>query len=89
MLLPATGTREGVKIAERIRQSIADSTIKADPHQIRVTISIGIAGITATASPDDVLQQADDALYAAKESGRNRVCEWVAAETRQNDPATT
>lgn len=89
VLLPATGTREGVKIAERIRQSIADSTIKADPHQIRVTISIGIAGITPTASPDDVLQQADDALYAAKESGRNRVCEWVAAETRQDDPATT
>ncbi|MFA5596851.1 MAG: diguanylate cyclase, partial [Pusillimonas sp.] len=89
VLLPATDLPEGMEIAERIRHNVAQSTITADPHQIHVTISIGVARIASDTSPDDVLQHADDAMYTAKESGRNRVCAWTAPETVQCEPATT
>ena len=85
VLLPATDTGEGLKIAERIRRDIADTTITSGPHDIRVTISIGVARISPATDPDTVLQQADDALYMAKESGRNRVCVWAPEKPANNE----
>ncbi len=63
------------KVAERFRQAIADEPIQADQSSIPVTISIGVAaGATeATLDADLLLRHADEALYAAKRKGRNRV----------------
>lgn len=63
------------KVAERFRQAIADEPIQADQSLIPVTISIGVAaGATeATLDADLLLRHADEALYAAKHKGRNRV----------------
>lgn len=63
------------KVAERFRQAIADEPIQADQSLIPVTISIGVAaGATeATLDADLLLRHADEALYAAKRKGRNRV----------------
>ena len=63
------------KVAERFRQAIADAPIQADQSSIPVTISIGVAaGATeATLDADLLLRHADEALYAAKRKGRNRV----------------
>lgn len=44
---------------------------------IPLTISIGLAVSAHGLSPDDVLKRADSALYAAKNSGRNKVVEWT------------
>jgi diguanylate cyclase (GGDEF)-like protein len=43
-------------------------------RRIAVTISIGVAGADGPGSPEDVIRAADQALYRAKQSGRNQVC---------------
>jgi two-component system cell cycle response regulator len=69
-------------IAERIRANIADRIIKVGNHELRVTVSIGVAALNVTEGGDnaeklaqDLVARADRALYRAKESGRNRVIE--------------
>lgn len=71
LLLPDTSLASASTIAERIRETIADTVI---PLVGQVTLSIGVAESDA-ASPtsDAVLKQADRRLYRAKQSGRNRV----------------
>jgi diguanylate cyclase (GGDEF)-like protein len=44
-----------------------------NPLEVSVTVSIGIAQGSASADADDIVKQADKALYAAKAGGRNRV----------------
>jgi two-component system cell cycle response regulator len=79
IVLPETGENSALIIAERLRRAVADQSvlIPGQDHHISVTISIGVA----TAGPDvdnpaKLLKAADDALYAAKRTGRNRVMCW-------------
>ncbi len=70
ILLPEAGMQAAVQAAERIR-----AAIEAAPWELRgVTVSVGVATLSMM-SPEssDLVQAADDALYAAKRSGRNRV----------------
>ncbi|MDP3130687.1 MAG: diguanylate cyclase, partial [Bacillota bacterium] len=62
-------------VAERIRRSIEDAVVKFMEHDIKVTISIGIASVPETLSDTsaELLEAADKAMYRAKENGRNRV----------------
>jgi len=74
IILPETEPDGARLICERIRQTIADSIVHTDSGDIQYTISMGVAPLTGT--PENYmqwLQQADEALYEAKESGRNRV----------------
>jgi len=74
IILPETDAEGSRIICERIRQSIEHSVVKTTTAPIRYTISIGIAQLSGSAkSYTKWMQQADDALYAAKKSGRNRV----------------
>lgn len=75
-ILPNTNTQQALVLAESIRTAIAALKI---PHAASwisstITISLGIASIIPTEelSPDWLISQADQALYAAKEQGRNR-----------------
>jgi diguanylate cyclase (GGDEF)-like protein/PAS domain S-box-containing protein len=69
ILLPHTDILESKAVAENLRQSIAYSTW--DMGQI--TVSMGIATFISIDSETTLLQKADQALYASKEQGRNRV----------------
>lgn len=69
-MLPETNTKEAVKIAERIRKSIAEID---KFFIIKNTISIGVAELVKNDSKESFLKRADDALYKAKDKGRNRV----------------
>jgi len=72
--------------AERIRQAIAALEVRAEGGTVRVTISIGLARMQDThATWEEVLKQADEALYAAKQSGRN--CVRIAGERTGTKPA--
>lgn len=63
------------KIAERIRKNVENTEFTiAKSKKLKITISIGVSSYpSTTASPGDLLQDADDALYFAKRSGRNAV----------------
>lgn len=69
LLLPNTDISESKIIAENLRQSIAYSTWEMG----KITVSMGIATFIPTDSDTTLLQKADQALYASKEQGRNRV----------------
>jgi two-component system, cell cycle response regulator len=67
--------------AERLRQAVQQNPVKYGANELTVTLSLGVAErADHMRGPDDLLKSADDALYAAKWGGRNRVC--VAGEHR-------
>jgi len=74
--MPDTDMGVASKVAERIRRRIAGEAFPIDraSRLIDITISIGLAGrIDAGDNATMLLKRADDALYRAKRSGRNRV----------------
>ncbi len=79
IIAPGTAPVEAFALAERIRASIEsyNVTLNHPAHQnqaIRFTVSIGVAGLTpAIERAEQLLREADTALYAAKHAGRNRV----------------
>jgi len=80
LLLPDTTTGPGMVIAERLRAQVESASFTGPSGQrLQVTVSIGLACLMpdarrAVADPDVwLLQQADAALYQAKQEGRNRV----------------
>ncbi|MFE8702950.1 GGDEF domain-containing protein [Cytobacillus sp. FJAT-54145] len=76
VLLPNCPTDRANEIAERIRQAVEQHTfILSDKRTIQLTISVGVAAYhQAIEVPDMLFQEADDALYKAKQNGRNVVC---------------
>lgn len=75
ILLPQTTAAGGKMMAERIRASVEASPVTFSTTQIAVTVSIGGAEWQSAkmALLHEALARADEALYAAKHNGRNRV----------------
>ncbi|WP_413738029.1 diguanylate cyclase [Shewanella sp. BJSY2023SW001] len=73
LLLPETSREECLKIAERLRQTLAESSPEALAGESRVTISAGVATLNTELQFSELLKLADNALYRAKNKGRNRV----------------
>jgi len=76
VVLPDTTLDAAFAVAERIREKVEVEpfTIQRNSRTIGVTVSIGVASRRAgDFSPAEMMKRADDALYRAKESGRNRV----------------
>ena len=75
VLLPQTNLRGAVATAEKIRRRCADQSFENASHTIAMTVSIGVASCADQPPQDheDMICQADHALYAAKEQGRNRI----------------
>ena len=70
-------TKEGaVQVAERLRQAVADHVFRFEAAPINLTVSIGLATTAGdpTVTPTDLRHEADQKLYEAKRTGRNRVC---------------
>ncbi len=87
VLLPQTDEEQAWALAERLRARIAKERFSFEGRQFRVTASIGVAGMRpgALTPPEVLLQEADQALYRAKNSGRNVVC--VSSQTEAPSPA--
>lgn len=76
-VLPETDAKGAELVARRLREAVGKSEIRLQDHSLHITVSIGVATFPDhSASLPELLDQADQALYAAKESGRNRVCVW-------------
>ncbi|MBN7771300.1 GGDEF domain-containing protein [Marinobacter daepoensis] len=74
IILPETDTESARVICERIRDAIENGVVNTTAGNIQYTISMGIAQLTD--SPENYMQwmqKADEALYKAKQGGRNRV----------------
>jgi diguanylate cyclase (GGDEF)-like protein len=71
---PGSALDEAAGLAERIRQKIKGRTISDRTGEITVTVSAGVTSLSEQdASADAILQRADEALYLAKQQGRDRV----------------
>jgi len=81
LILPHTKLSNAVNVAERIRQQIGAKPVELQSSSIPVTISLGVAGIPDNnpKSADELIQFADDALYKAKQAGRNRTVLYTSA----------
>ncbi|QIN81617.1 diguanylate cyclase [Rubrobacter tropicus] len=75
IVLPEQSVEMAVGIADRLRHTVEDLGIphESNPPGNVVTISAGVAAFSSAGAPDDLLKEADAALYAAKRAGRNRV----------------
>jgi diguanylate cyclase (GGDEF)-like protein len=75
VLVPAANLEETAALAERLREAIFLMQVRyMDGFLSRVSISVGVAAYPGSGQqPHDLLRRADEALYRAKESGRNRV----------------
>jgi diguanylate cyclase (GGDEF)-like protein/PAS domain S-box-containing protein len=74
MLLPETPLEQAIEVAERLRLAIMDIRIQAGDKIVSYTSSIGVAELAERdRNIEDMLSRADEALYEAKNSGRNRV----------------
>lgn len=74
--LPKTGVDAAHLIAERLRREIEAETFVYGTHRVRVTVSIGVASCNQAnldVPLSFLIEKADEALYAAKKDGRNRV----------------
>jgi diguanylate cyclase (GGDEF)-like protein len=77
ILCEGTGTKGAAQLADRIRRDLQRQIYHTDQGELRVTISMGVATYPSHASTkEELVEHADNALYAAKENGRNQVKTW-------------
>jgi two-component system cell cycle response regulator len=73
VVAPSCDAAGGADVAERLRENISGAPIDASGHAIVVTMSFGVAATCDIKQVNHLLRMADEALYAAKKAGRNRV----------------
>jgi diguanylate cyclase (GGDEF)-like protein len=88
VLLPDTTVQDATALAEKLRQRLHDTPASWDGQFIAISMSIGLASPSTSerGSFDDLYQEADQALYQAKQRGRN--CVVVNTAAQQSDLKT-
>ena len=71
VIMPETDINDAENIAERIRKTVENRIFK---YATSVTISLGVGQYADGEDTDGFIKRVDDALYKAKQGGRNRVC---------------
>ncbi|MFH1023386.1 MAG: sensor domain-containing diguanylate cyclase [Planctomycetota bacterium] len=74
LLLPETDLPGAKVVADRIHQKIRTASYRNDGNALAVTVSIGVAGYRPEMKSTEFIKVCDEALYAAKQAGRDRVC---------------
>jgi len=74
ILLQDAGLKEGVAAANRLCQRTREKPLELKGKQVQITASFGVTQLEDIADVDGAINQADLAVYRAKQSGRDRVC---------------
>lgn len=75
VFMPDCSKQEAKVLAEELRKTVQETEIVLRREKTRMTVSIGIACFPQDAQlKEELIQRADEALYRAKQKGRNRVC---------------
>ena len=75
VFLPHTTPKQAEVVAERLRESIASAVVYSDEgEEVRFTVSIGISSSEISDNVGMLIKTSDEALYRAKQTGRNRYC---------------
>ncbi len=82
ILLPDCDAPQAISLAEKVRKAVEDARINCGDRDLRVTISLGVTRIDRNEPRDAALKRADDALYDAKNGGRNKVVSVLPASSR-------
>jgi diguanylate cyclase (GGDEF)-like protein len=84
LVLPGTDAAGATRVAERLRAAVASRAVPtAGGAVLRVTASFGVASHPPAASREELVATADEALYEAKRTGKNRVVTGGAAATAE------
>lgn len=75
VVLPHTEIEEALVVAERIRESIEETSVECSGKELKLTISVGVAQYDPEKDNDnrELIERADKALYKSKQDGRNRI----------------
>ncbi|WP_299182470.1 GGDEF domain-containing protein [uncultured Neptuniibacter sp.] len=74
IILPSTSASEAAQAMDKLRASLESSPFNFHGKPVGITMSFGVTEIKEGDSLDDIFTRADEALYQAKENGRNQVC---------------
>jgi diguanylate cyclase (GGDEF)-like protein len=87
VLIGLAPSDEVVEIAKNLKNAVSRLEMQvSETAKLKITVSIGVAHFLPTAPPpDELIRRADEALYEAKATGRNRVREWK--EIQRENPA--
>jgi len=77
VVMPDTDKAGANVVAERLRQAVAGGPIDVGGTKLNLTVSVGLAVDGPTIGAEALIKRADEALYAAKKGGRNRVAEFA------------
>lgn len=86
MLLANTEVEKAMEIADRLRASVESIALKIGRQDVSLTISAGVTGLDGHEPAirlNDLLKNADTALYKAKQAGRNLICQHPEAAPEQ------
>ena len=72
-VLPGASQSDALNVAERLRRAVGEPPPTSLPRDLRLATSVGVALLMPNDTQDALLGRADNALYAAKAQGRNRV----------------
>lgn len=90
VILPATAAAGGLHVAERIRRQVEETEIVVDGIPLLATVSIGLAICPENAvTAREIIIEADNALYAAKHQGKNRVVPSTRTDAAAKPPEPT
>ncbi len=73
VILPNTSLPDATVVAERMVEMVASNPLEWENEKIAISISVGVGQYDSDSCPEDVTRYSDQALYAAKQAGKNRV----------------